>query len=118
MSKSGRLSARFDSNRTRAGDEEEAHKTIERLSDDGWFEVKGRISPGAPQENVPRYRGPSEFEETCSVHPSVLKAVGGSPLIGDHIMARYSPGDRMIEVQSFNNSHFWLHIELPMGTGV
>lgn len=103
---------------TRPGDEKEALKTVENLSSEGWFMVKGRISPGAPQENVPGYRGLSEFEQTCSVHPSVLKAVGGSPLIGDHIMARYSPDDRTIEVQSFNNSHFWLHIQLPTAEGV
>lgn len=97
------------------------------MKDEGWFKVHGRIQNGIPEENrpietavSPRHRLPDEmqgrtrFEAKASVDISVVRALGGSPLVTDFVMARWHPELRTMEVESPNNPLFHLAIRVPL----
>jgi hypothetical protein len=109
----------------RAGDKTSALWTVQRMKDEGWFKVHGRIQNGVPEENRPieaalrtRDRLPEEmcamtpFEASAGVDLSVVRALGGSPLVTDFVMARWHAEVRTIEVESPNNPLFHLGIRL------
>lgn len=114
----GSRSYRFDGwsdRRGPAGKASEACERARKLEEQGWFQVRGRITADVPEENRPKESlcGLTQFEANARVRPSVVKALKGSPLKEDHVMARWDPTTRTMEITSLNNPQFWVNLRVP-----
>lgn len=111
----GRPVRQLPDRRDPSGDVGEAYQEARKLKEEGWFWVRGRISGGIPEENRPLESlcGLTDLEGKLKVWPSVLKALGGSPLKEDYIVARWDPATRTIELKSPNNPSFWVNLGVP-----